>query len=131
MTEGTDPPEAVRLEQLWAGEFGDAYVARNSVLDERRATFWRSLIGSAPIRTVLEIGCGQGGNLRPLSGILEASDIWGIDVNAAAIERSRQTAPGTNAVHSVARNRRSETDGSTWSSRWASSSTSPRIRSRE
>jgi pseudaminic acid biosynthesis-associated methylase len=104
MTEGTDPPEAVRLEQLWAGEFGDAYVARNSVLDERRATFWRSLIGSAPIRTVLEIGCGQGGNLRPLSGILEASDIWGIDVNAAAIERSRQTAPGTNAVHSVARN---------------------------
>jgi pseudaminic acid biosynthesis-associated methylase len=104
MTQGTDPPEAVRLEQLWAGEFGDAYIARNSVLDERRTIFWRSLIGSAPIRTVLEIGCGQGGNLRPLSGILEPSDVWGIDVNATAIERSRQAARDTNAVHSVARN---------------------------
>jgi len=36
MMQGTDPPEAIRLEQLWAGEFGDAYVARNSVLPPAR-----------------------------------------------------------------------------------------------
>jgi pseudaminic acid biosynthesis-associated methylase len=103
-TERTAPPEATRLESLWAGEFGDAYVARNAVLDERRAAFWRSLLASAPIETVLEVGCGQGGNLRPIASILEPPDVWGIDVNAEAIERSRRNAPGTNAVHSVARN---------------------------
>jgi pseudaminic acid biosynthesis-associated methylase len=103
MTEETGSPEATRLENLWAGDFGDAYIARNAVLDERRATFWRSILASAPIRNVLEIGCGQGGNLRPLSQVLEPGDVWGIDVNRVAIERARQNAPGTNAVHSIAR----------------------------
>jgi pseudaminic acid biosynthesis-associated methylase len=103
MTQRTDPPEASRLEQLWAGEFGDAYVTRNEVLDDRRSEFWRTLLGSAPIRTTLEVGCGQGGNLRPISAILEPDNVYGIDVNAEAIERARRNAPGTHVASSVAR----------------------------
>jgi pseudaminic acid biosynthesis-associated methylase len=95
--------EAERLESLWRGEFGNAYVERNAALDERRAAFWRSLIEARPIRTTLEVGCGQGGNLRPISAIIEPGNVSGIDVNGEAIKRARLNAPGTNVVHSVAR----------------------------
>jgi pseudaminic acid biosynthesis-associated methylase len=90
--------EPARLEQLWAGEFGNEYVERNSVLDERRATFWASVLGAHPIRSVLEIGCGQGGNLGPISRILAPHDVWGVDINDAALSRLRVNAPGVNAV---------------------------------
>src|SRR4029079_17367651 len=103
MTERDEAAEAARLEAMWAGEFGDAYVERNAVLDARRSDFWRTLLGSVPIRTVLEVGCGQGGNLRPIAETLDPADVWGIDINAQAIERARQNAPGTNVIHSVAR----------------------------
>jgi pseudaminic acid biosynthesis-associated methylase len=101
----TDRPshEAARLESLWEGDFGNAYVDRNAVLDERRRTFWQSILDSAAIRTVLEVGCGQGGNLRPISTILEPSSVWGVDLNAEAIRRAHRNAPGTNVVRSVAR----------------------------
>ncbi len=103
MTGPSGQSEAERLEALWAGEFGDAYVARNEALDARRSDFWRALLGSAPIRTVLEVGCGQGGNLRPISAILDPADVTGIDINAEAIERARRNAPGTTVIHSVAK----------------------------
>lgn len=103
MTESSARSEAERLEALWAGEFGDAYVERNAVLDARRNEFWRRLLASVAIRTVLEVGCGQGGNLRPISAVLDSADITGIDVNAEAIERARRNAPGTTVIHSVAK----------------------------
>jgi spore coat polysaccharide biosynthesis protein SpsF len=97
------PPETSRLEGLWAGEFGDAYVERNRALDERRGAFWESLIRRHEVMSVLEIGCGQGGNLAPIARVLDARDVWGVDVNAVALERARSNAPGINAVTAVAR----------------------------
>src|SRR4029077_166184 len=78
MTERDAPHEATRLEELWAGEFGDAYVERNAVLDARRSEFWRTLLGSVPIRTVLEVGCGQGGHLRPIAEALDPAHGGGL-----------------------------------------------------
>jgi SAM-dependent methyltransferase len=52
---------------------------------------------------VLEVGCGQGGNLGPISSILEAGDVWGVDINRAALERARMIAPGANVVYSLGR----------------------------
>ncbi len=95
--------EPTRLEELWAGDFGDAYVERNRVLDARRATFWTDLLAAHPIRSVLEVGCGQGGNLGPISRILPARDVWGVDVNEEALSRIRLNAPGVNAVTGLAR----------------------------
>jgi pseudaminic acid biosynthesis-associated methylase len=99
----TDEPEAGRLEGLWGGEFGDAYVRRNATLDDRRGAFWRELLADLDVGTVLEVGCGQGGNLRHLAAILPPERVWGVDVNAEARERARRNAPGTNVVHGVAR----------------------------
>jgi spore coat polysaccharide biosynthesis protein SpsF len=99
----TDEPEARRLEGLWSGEFGDEYVNRNAVLDDRRGAFWRGLLSDLEVATVLEVGCGQGGNLRHLGAILLPSAVWGVDVNAEALERARRNAPGANVAHGVAR----------------------------
>lgn len=95
--------DARRLEDLWAGEFGDEYVERNHVLDERRRTFWATLLRSYPIRSVLEVGCGQGGNLGPIARILKPADVWGVDINEGALSRLRTNAPGVNAVIGGAR----------------------------
>lgn len=90
--------EAARLEELWAGGFGGAYADRNRVLDERRAAFWRGLLKRYPIRSVLEVGCGQGGNLARIAGVLEPADVWGVDLNLTALARAREHAPGINVV---------------------------------
>jgi pseudaminic acid biosynthesis-associated methylase len=94
---------ATSLEQLWAGDFGTAYVDRNRVLDERRAIFWTELIRSFGIRSVLEIGCGQGANLKPIAGLLDPHDVWGVDINEDALALARLHAPGINVVASRAR----------------------------
>jgi len=98
-----EEPEARRLEELWGGSFGDAYVARNEQLDDRRGAFWRDLLGSLDVATVLEVGCGQGGNLRHLAAVLPPAGVWGVDVNAEARERARRNVPGANVVHGLAR----------------------------
>jgi pseudaminic acid biosynthesis-associated methylase len=95
--------EADRLERLWAGDFGVKYADRNAFLDPRRAAFWHGLVDRHRIRSVLEIGCGQGGNLAPLADHLDPADVWGIDVSDVAIGRARTNAPGANIVRSRAR----------------------------
>ncbi|MGH2466212.1 MAG: pseudaminic acid biosynthesis-associated methylase [Candidatus Limnocylindrales bacterium] len=95
--------EARRLESLWAGGFGDAYVARNALIDPRRSVFWGELLAKHAIRSVLEVGCGQGANLGPIAKILLPQEVWGVDVNDAALARARLNAPGTNLATSAAR----------------------------
>jgi pseudaminic acid biosynthesis-associated methylase len=94
---------ATSLEQLWAGDFGAAYIDRNRALDDRRAVFWTNLVRDFGIRSVLEIGCGQGANLKPLAGLLDPHDVWGVDVNEDALALARLHAPGVNVVASRAR----------------------------
>ncbi|HSW40906.1 MAG TPA: pseudaminic acid biosynthesis-associated methylase [Patescibacteria group bacterium] len=99
----TSEAEAARLEGLWRGEFGDAYVRRNATLDDRRGAFWADLLGDREITSTLEVGCGQGGNLRHVAAVLPPEAVWGVDVNAEARTRARQNAPGTNVVAALAR----------------------------
>jgi pseudaminic acid biosynthesis-associated methylase len=103
LSETGDERPAADLEELWAGEFGRAYIARNRLIDERRAAFWTGLLADYPITSVLEVGCGQGANLRPISQVIEAPDTWGIDINPDALAIARSHAPGINVVASRAR----------------------------
>jgi len=99
--QGSD--EATRLERLWAGEFGVAYAERNPVDVDARSAFWDALLAGHGIRSVLEVGCGQGANLAPIARRIPAADVWGIDVSEVALERARANAPGVNVVLSRAR----------------------------
>jgi hypothetical protein len=71
-------------EQLWRGEFGDAYVDRNEVTDERLAAltqFWAGIMGrmeGAAPRSILEVGANIGLNLRTIKRLTTA-DLYALD----------------------------------------------------
>jgi pseudaminic acid biosynthesis-associated methylase len=104
MTEPTDVPETSRLESMWAGDFGTAYVERNLVEVPERGPFWNGVLDRFPSRNVLEIGCAHGENLRHIARRLPPHEVWGADLNSAALAAVPGVAPGTNAVWALARN---------------------------
>jgi pseudaminic acid biosynthesis-associated methylase len=95
--------EAIRLERLWAGRFGDAYVERNAEAGAGRHRFWRSLLERYPVASAIEVGCNVGANLQWVAQHLDAAAVYGVDVNETALVRLRQRLPGINAISSPAR----------------------------
>lgn len=95
--------EATRLERLWAGSFGDAYVERNQMAAQQRLPFWRGILSEFPARRILEVGCNMGGNLAPIAQIVDPTCTFGIDVNQKALDLLRANVPGVNAVRGAAR----------------------------
>lgn len=102
MDEGS-PSDTVRLENLWAGEFGNAYIERNRQAGEGRGPFWDRILGAYPVRNVLEVGCNIGVNLEWLARTLPARDLYGVDINAQALQDARRRLPGVNFLWSPAR----------------------------
>lgn len=90
-----------KQEQLWRGDFGNAYTERNT-LDERHLTAltanWAQLlrcVQGRPPRSILEAGANIGLNLRALRR-LTGAELLAVEPNASA--RSRLAADGvTNA----------------------------------
>lgn len=95
--------EAERLEALWAGDFGNAYVERNKAAGDVREPFWRGLLAEFPATTALEVGCNLGGNLRWLAAVLPPQQVFGVDVNLSALRALRGSVPDVNAVHTRGR----------------------------
>jgi pseudaminic acid biosynthesis-associated methylase len=94
---------ADRLEQLWAGEFGDEYVDRNIRAEEGRRDFWRAQLEKLGVRSALEIGCNVGGNLRWIADVLGTPNVSGIDINERALEILRERVPGIDVRVAAAR----------------------------
>lgn len=76
----------------WSGEFGDAYTGRNVASDEAlriRTAMW-ARVGQAfqgdPPRSILEVGCNLGINLRTLPRLFDA-ELYAIEPNASARAR--------------------------------------------
>lgn len=95
--------EAQRLEQLWAGEFGDAYVDRNLGAYERRGEFWRPMIRELAPGSVLEVGCNVGGNLQWIAAEIGEQRCYGVDVNEKALEVLQERLPGVHTMRTAAR----------------------------
>ncbi len=95
--------EAARLEQLWAGGFGNAYVERNRDAARVRAPFWQSLLAEFPAKTVLEVGCNLGANLTWAAEQLPPRNVYGVDINETALAEIHRRLPGVNALWSPAR----------------------------
>ncbi|MGE0254664.1 MAG: pseudaminic acid biosynthesis-associated methylase [Alphaproteobacteria bacterium] len=81
----------------WKGEFGDAYVARNAaddaIVSVMQNAFARVLahIAMAPPRSILEVGCNIGINLRALARLTDA-ELFAVEPNGSA--RARALADG-------------------------------------
>jgi pseudaminic acid biosynthesis-associated methylase len=95
--------DAARLERLWTGEFGDAWVGRNLRAGAERGPFWDETIDFTSARTVLEVGCGFGANLRWLLAALPGGRVSGVDVNALALDQARTAAPTATLLRAAAR----------------------------
>ena len=91
-------PEPVRLERLWAGQFGDEYLDRNRTAGEFRGPFWNKLLDGIAVSRALEVGCNVGANLRWLAERLGPANVYGIDINLKALVELRLSHPHVNAV---------------------------------
>lgn len=96
--------EAERLENLWAGDFGNEYVERNKQAFNNRLPFWNSVFEEFPVKNVLEVGCNIGLNLECIAPHLEGGKTYGIDISLTALEQLRQKLPKVNSLWSQARN---------------------------
>ncbi len=95
----SDSDTTPRLEALWAGEFGDAYIKRNKDAESGRGDFWASRLESLGVTTALEVGCNIGGNLRWVAQSLGPENVAGVDVNPTALDLLRERVPGVDARH--------------------------------
>ena len=92
--EGEDLSEAVRLESLWAGAFGDDYAVRNAAAGEGRRPFWAERAERLHFGSALEVGCNVGANTRWLAELLGPENVAGVDINEQALATARETVPG-------------------------------------
>lgn len=92
-----------RLEELWAGDFGDDYVDRNRAAGDGRGPFWQERLAGLEAASVLEVGCNVGANLRWLAELLGAENVAGVDVNERALAVAREQVPGADLRVAVAR----------------------------
>jgi pseudaminic acid biosynthesis-associated methylase len=87
-------------EQLWAGEFGDAYTDRNETFNYAdRFKFFKPLILDNKIESVLEVGCNTGMNLGMLKELVPSWDVWGCDVNIRNVQYTRERWPDVQSVY--------------------------------
>lgn len=81
--------ETIKTEAAWAGAFGAEYTARNVASDDAlrmRTAMWGRIAQAfhgAPPRSVLEVGCNLGLNLRVLPRLFDA-ELHAIEPNADA-----------------------------------------------
>jgi pseudaminic acid biosynthesis-associated methylase len=69
--------------EVWAGDFGNDYVERNRIQWQKRERFWRSIVPD-DVKTVLEVGCNIGSNLKAIRGAVGIDGV-GVDVNEKAL----------------------------------------------
>jgi len=89
--------QGARLEALWSGEFGQAYVERNLDAGAERQPFWAKQVRDLGFESCLEVGCNVGANLQWLAELLGTGNIAGVDVNPGALEVLRDRLPGIEA----------------------------------
>jgi len=95
--------ETTRLERLWGGAFGDEYVDRNVDAYDARQAFLDQVVDVTACRSVLEVGCNVGGNLRWFAPRLPAGSVHGVDINEKALATLHRALPAVNALWSPAR----------------------------
>lgn len=77
-------PHGSPTEEFWAGEFGDAYTARNRVDWQARIPFWKAIVEATGARSVFEFGCNAGWNLSAIRRIYPDVAVRGADINPVA-----------------------------------------------
>jgi len=85
-------------EDLWGGRFGNEYTERNARAGALRGPFWARLVEKYDLRSVLEIGCNRGANLKWIAERIPRRNVYGVDVNDQALAHLHQELPGVQAL---------------------------------
>ena len=91
------PPIATEQEAFWAGQFGAAYVDRNSdpaSIAHRTAVFAKILQRTHGISRVLELGANIGHNLYAIRNLIPECSFSAVEINAKAA-KSLAAVPNT------------------------------------
>lgn len=77
-----------KQEEFWAGEFGDAYIARNGIDDlvpTKRYLFGKILACTRGVSAVLELGANVGANLAAIHDLLPKVAPHAVEINPKAV----------------------------------------------
>ena len=79
----------------WTGKFGNDFIKRNSDTKyfAKRKSFFEQIVKKYNIRSILEIGCGIGGNLKIIAEIDPSIKLAAIEPNKKAISIARKNIP--------------------------------------
>ena len=80
-------------ERFWAGDFGDAYIERNTHdrLLFSKIAMWSKMLASANgVTSIKEFGCNIGGNLLALNRLNAELTLSGIEINAEAARQAKK-----------------------------------------
>ena len=100
-------------EAFWAGEFGTAYIGRNSSVQliASNVRFFSVVLKAAgALRSCLELGANVGMNLKALKGLYREIAAKGVEINPEAARLLGQLitpeAPGTRGRSSTTKSRK-------------------------
>lgn len=80
-------------EQFWQGEFGTEYTQRNLGHIASNIAFFTQIVRlTRNLKSVIELGCGSGGNLAALRSLLPQAHLTGVEINASARQHASQHA---------------------------------------
>lgn len=78
----------VGAQELWQGQFGAEYTARNRVDWRKRIPFWTRILNQTGARSAHEMGCNAGWNLSAIRRALPDVEVSGHDLNAVAVDQA-------------------------------------------
>lgn len=85
-------------ENFWAGSFGDDYISRNQSggLLYSKVAMWSQMLRSANrVRSIKELGCNIGLNLKALNHLNPSYDLSGVEINELAARQARELGIGS------------------------------------
>lgn len=85
-------------ENFWAGSFGDDYISRNEsgALLYSKVAMWSQMLKSANrVKSIKELGCNIGLNLKALHHLNPSYDLSGVEINEIAAHQATELGIGS------------------------------------
>ena len=85
-------------ENFWAGSFGDDYISRNEsgALLYSKVAMWSQMLKSANrVKSIKELGCNIGLNLKALHHLSPTYDLSGVEINEIAAHQAKELGIGS------------------------------------
>jgi pseudaminic acid biosynthesis-associated methylase len=85
-------------ENFWAGSFGDDYISRNEsgALLYSKVAMWSQMLKSANrVKSIKELGCNIGLNLKALHHLNPSYDLSGVEINEIAAHQAKELGIGS------------------------------------